>query len=65
MKIIDYEIKEVGGLEIQNAEPEVNINECFSLWFKDYNNNQITIHLSYDNVLEIIKLLEPLKNEIK
>lgn len=62
-KILDFDIKKVGGLDIQNAESEVNISECFSLWFEDFKQNQITLHLDYDNILDLIKLLKPLANE--
>ena len=57
-KILDFDVKKVGGLDIQKAEPEVNVNECFSLWFEDFKQNQITLYLDYDGILDLIKLLK-------
>ena len=62
-EILDFDIKKVGGLDIQEAEKEVNINECFSLWFEDFKQNQITLHLDYDGILDLIKVLNEVKNK--
>jgi hypothetical protein len=60
-KILDFDIERVLDLEIQESEPEININSCYSISFLS-KNEQITLNFDYNTILNLINEIEVLKN---
>ena len=55
-----FDIKNFVELEIQEPEPEVNINECFTLIFSDLKDKQIELYLDYETLLSLYTELNKL-----